>query len=149
MILRKRGAAVVGVKNKLARQIIVIHQPPAGRTVLKGLQWRVIAVSLDDTQPVRRVILIPQPRAVFGLSARLITRRVILESICGNVIACRVVPLKTSHSDLRSLPRVGTTRGLPNNGSIKDQCSSVNSSRSGTSKIYHSIFEITFREAIN
>jgi hypothetical protein len=38
-------------------------------------------------------------------------------------------PLRTSRSGLRGLPRVCTTGGLSNSGSINDHCSSVNSSR--------------------
>ncbi len=51
-------------------------------------------------------------------------------------------PFSTSRSDLRGLPRVVTTEGLSNNGSIKDHCSSVNSSRRAICEFYQTIFEM-------
>jgi hypothetical protein len=49
---------------------------------------------------------------------------------------------KTSRSARRGLPRVITADGLSNNGSIKDHCSSVNSSRRAISEVYQTIFEM-------
>jgi hypothetical protein len=37
---------------------------------------------------------------------------------------------------------VATTGGLSNNGSIKDHCSSVNSSRLAIGEVYQTIFEM-------
>jgi len=51
-------------------------------------------------------------------------------------------PFITWRSDLRGLPRVVTADGLSNNGSIKDHCSSVNSSRRAISEVYQTIFEM-------
>jgi len=54
-------------------------------------------------------------------------------------------PFITSRSDLRGLPRVATTGGLSNNGSIKNHCSSVNSSRRAIREFYQTIFEMASR----
>jgi hypothetical protein len=50
-------------------------------------------------------------------------------------------PFKTSRSERRALPRVATTGGLSNNGSIKDHCSLLNSSRRAIREVYQTIFE--------
>jgi hypothetical protein len=55
-------------------------------------------------------------------------------------------PFITSRSDLRGLPRVVTADGLSNNGSIKDHCSSVNSSRRAISEVYQTIFEMASKQ---
>jgi hypothetical protein len=51
-------------------------------------------------------------------------------------------PFKTSRSARRYLSRVATTGNLSNNGSIKDHCSLVNSSRRAISEVYQTIFEM-------
>ncbi len=51
-------------------------------------------------------------------------------------------PFKTSRSARRGLPRITTADGLSNNGSIKDHCSSVNSSRRAICEVYQTIFEM-------
>ncbi len=51
-------------------------------------------------------------------------------------------PFITSRSLRRGLPRVATTGGLSNNGSIKAHCSSVNSSRLAIGEVYQTIFEM-------
>ncbi len=51
-------------------------------------------------------------------------------------------PFITSRSDLRGLPRVAITDVLSKSGSIKDHCSSVNSSRLAISEVYQTIFEM-------
>jgi len=57
----------------------------------KDLQWGVITITFNDRQAIRRVILILQPRAVFGLSACLISRRIILESRVGYSVTRLVI----------------------------------------------------------
>jgi len=51
-------------------------------------------------------------------------------------------PFKTSRALRGGLPRVWTTSALSNNGSIKDHCSSVNSSRRAICEVYQTIFEM-------
>jgi hypothetical protein len=52
------------------------------------------------------------------------------------------MPLITSRSARRGRPRVATAGCLSNNGSIKDYCSSVNSSRRAIWDVYQTIFEM-------
>lgn len=51
-------------------------------------------------------------------------------------------PFKTSRSSRRGLPRVATSGGLSNNGSINIHCSSVSSSRRAIREVYQTIFEM-------
>jgi hypothetical protein len=51
-------------------------------------------------------------------------------------------PFKTSRSERRGRPRVVTTGGFLNKGSIKTNCSSVNSSRRAIREVYQTIFEM-------
>jgi hypothetical protein len=49
-------------------------------------------------------------------------------------------PFKISQSERRGRPRVWTVSALSNNGSIKNHCSSVNSSRRDTREILSNYF---------
>ena len=51
-------------------------------------------------------------------------------------------PFITWRSSRRGLPRVATTGGLSNKGSINNHCSSVNSSRRAIREVYQTIFEM-------
>ena len=51
-------------------------------------------------------------------------------------------PFKTSRAWRGGLPRVWTTSALSKSSSIKDHCSSVNSSRRAIGEVYQTIFEM-------
>jgi hypothetical protein len=56
---------------------------------------------------------------------------------------CKIqsIPLRTSRASRGGLPQVRMSSVLSKSGSIKDRCSSVNSSPRAVSEVYQTIFE--------